>query len=78
MARTTEGKADAKGRSCIESYEVGDKVLLNTKNLPTNVVSAVYKTKLRPLVIGPITVVAKKGLAYTLNLPHKLRAQPVF
>ena len=51
--------ADAKGRSCIDSYEVGDQVLLNAKNLPTKVVSAVYKTKLRPRFIGPFTVVAK-------------------
>ena len=71
-------QADAKGRGCIKSYQVGDQVLLNAKNLPTKVVSAVYKTKLRPRYIGPFTVVAKKGLAYTLNLPHKLRTHPVF
>ena len=71
-------QADAKGRGCIESYEVGDQVLLNAKNLPTNVVSAVFKTKLRPRYIGPFTVVAKKGLAYTLNLPRRLRTHPVF
>ena len=40
--------ADQKGRKCIVSYAVGDQVLLNAKNLPTKVVSAVYKTKLRP------------------------------
>ena len=73
-----EEQADAKGRGCIESYAVGDQVLLNAKNLPTNVVSAVFKTKLRPRFIGPFTVVAKKGLAYTLNLPRKLRTHPVF
>ena len=28
-------QADAKGRGCIDSYEVGDQVLLNAKNLPT-------------------------------------------
>ena len=39
---------DTKGRSCIESYEVGNQVLLNAKNLPTNVVFAVFKTKLLP------------------------------
>ena len=27
-------QTDAKCRSCIESYEVGDQVLLNAKNLP--------------------------------------------
>ena len=29
-------QADAKNRSCIECYKVGDQVLLNAKNLPTN------------------------------------------
>ncbi|CAH0489197.1 unnamed protein product [Peronospora farinosa] len=70
--------ADAKGRSCIGCYEVGDQVLRYAKNLPTKVVSAVYKTKLRPRFIGTFTVVAKKGLAYTINLPRKLRTHPVF
>ena len=40
--------------------------------------SAVFKKKLRPRFIGPFTVVAKKGLAYTLNPPRKLRIHPVF
>ena len=71
-------QADANGRGCIDCYEVGDQVLLNAKNLPTKLVSAVFKTKLRPRFVGPFTVVAKKGLAYTLNLPHKLRTDPVF
>ena len=71
-------QADAKGRGCIDSYEVGDQVLLNAKNLPTNVVSAVVNTKLSPRFIGPFTVTAKKGLAYTLNLPRKLRTHPSF
>ena len=66
-------QADDKDRVCIEGYKVGDQVLPNTKNLPTNVVSAVVKTKLRQRFIGPFTVVAKKGLAYTLSLPRKMR-----
>ena len=45
-------QAGSKGRGCIVSYEVGDQVLLNVKNLPTNVVSAVFTTKLRPRFIG--------------------------
>jgi hypothetical protein len=71
-------QADAKGRGNVESYEVGDLVLLNAKNLPTHAVSAVFKTKLRPRFVGPFTVVPKKGLAYTLNLPKKMRTHPVF
>uniref|UniRef100_H3H8X9 Tf2-1-like SH3-like domain-containing protein n=1 Tax=Phytophthora ramorum TaxID=164328 RepID=H3H8X9_PHYRM len=41
-------------------------------------VSAVFKTKLRTRFIGPFKVMAKKGLAYTLNLPKKMRTHPVF
>ncbi|EGZ04915.1 hypothetical protein PHYSODRAFT_399714, partial [Phytophthora sojae] len=40
--------------------------------------SAVFKTKLRPRFVGPYKVVAKKGLAYTPNLPKKMRTHPVF
>ena len=69
-------EADAKGRRFIESYEVGDQVLPNAKDLSTNVVSAVLKTKMLPRFIGSFTVVVKKGLAYTLNLPRKLRTPP--
>ncbi|KAG2804412.1 hypothetical protein PC129_g9573 [Phytophthora cactorum] len=70
--------ADVQGRGNVERFEVGDLVLLNAKNLPTNAVSEVFKTKLRPSFIGPFKVVAKKGLAYTLNLPKKMRTYPEF
>ena len=36
------------------------------------------KTVLSPRFIGPFTVVVKMGFDHTLNLPHKLRTQPVF
>ena len=71
-------QADAKGKSCIERYEVGDQVSLDAKNLSGNVVSAVCKTKLRSRSTGPFTIVAKKGLAYTLKLPRKLCTHSVF
>ncbi|GMF31000.1 unnamed protein product [Phytophthora fragariaefolia] len=71
-------RADAKGRSNVNSYEVGDLVLLNANNLPTHAVSAVLKTQLRPRFIGPFKVVAKKGLAYTINLSNKMRTHPAF
>ena len=38
-------QADAKGRGCIDSYEVGDQVLLKAKNLRANVVSSVFKSR---------------------------------
>ncbi|OWZ09344.1 LOW QUALITY PROTEIN: polyprotein [Phytophthora megakarya] len=52
--------------------EVGDRVLLNAKNLLTHAVFAVFKTKMRPRFIEQFKVVAKKGLAYMLNLPKKM------
>ncbi|GMF52190.1 unnamed protein product [Phytophthora fragariaefolia] len=73
-----KGHADARGQNNLASYSVGDLVLLNAKNLPTHAVSAAFKTKLRPRYIGPFKVVAKMGLAYTLNLPKKIRTHPVF
>ncbi|POM81142.1 LOW QUALITY PROTEIN: Pol protein [Phytophthora palmivora] len=69
-------QADARGRRNVWKFEVGDLVLLNAKNLPTHAVFEVFKTKLRPRFIGP--VVAKKGLAYKLNRPKKMRTYPVF
>ena len=71
-------QAGGKGRECIDSYEVVEQVLLNAKNLPTNVVSSAFKTKFRPRFIGPFKVIAKKGIDYTLKLPRKLRTPPVF
>ncbi|KAG2890239.1 hypothetical protein PC117_g24511 [Phytophthora cactorum] len=54
---------------------------VNEGNLATSQdigAGGVFKTKLRPRFIGPFKIVAKKGLAYTLNLPKKMRTHPVF
>lgn len=40
--------------------------------------SAVFKTKFCPLFIGPLKVIAKKGLVYTRYLLRKLRTHPLF
>ena len=75
--------ADAKSRSCIESYEVSDQVLLYAKNLHTNVVSAVVKTKLLPRFIGPFYGRGEEGYCVYVQLtaqipytPHLLRWPP--
>lgn len=39
--------------------------------------SSVFNIKLRPCFLEPFTVTAKKGLAYALHLPRKLRTNPV-
>ena len=46
----------------------------NAKKLPRNVAD---KTNLRPRFVRPVTVVTKKSLTYTLNLPYKLRTLSV-
>ena len=57
---------------CIEQYKIVDQESLHVKNLPTNVVSAVFKPKWCPRFIGPFTVVTEKGQAYTLSLSRNL------
>ena len=57
-------------------YEVGDKVLLSTKNINLKTLGT---KKLMPKYIGPYTVVAKVGAsAVKLELPKDSRIHPVF
>ena len=53
-------------------------ILLNAKNLPTNVVSTVFKTKLRPRFIGPFTVVGQEGSFVYAQLTAQIAYTPVF
>ena len=61
--------SDRHGRGNMHAFQIGDLVLLNAKNLPTQAVSAVDSTKLRPRFIGPFTVIGVHGNSYTLDLP---------
>ena len=61
-----------------KSYKVVYQVLRYATKSLTNVLSAVFNTKLRPRFIRVFTVIAKKFLVYTLNLPCKLRTETVF
>jgi hypothetical protein len=64
------------------SYDVGDQVLLNTKNIHLKRASNRRSTpKLLPKWIGPFPIIAKvpgTGLAYKLELPDTLSIHPVF
>ena len=53
-------QADKNGRVNLLSFEVGDLVLLNSKNLPTNAAPDVFKTKLKPWFGKPYKVIVKK------------------
>ncbi|GJP34010.1 hypothetical protein CLOM_g18492, partial [Closterium sp. NIES-68] len=66
--------ADMKRREI--SYEVGDKVLLSTKNIRLKIPGA---RKLFPRWIGPFEVITRVGaVAYKLKLPDTLRIHNVF
>ncbi|KAE8901559.1 hypothetical protein PF003_g14372 [Phytophthora fragariae] len=75
---TQKEQSDHQGRTNTQVFEVGDQVLLNAKNLPTQAVSAVGSTKLRPCFVGPFTVIGVHGHAYTLDLPSSMATHPTF
>ncbi|GMF44509.1 unnamed protein product [Phytophthora fragariaefolia] len=69
---------DRQGCRNTHMFQLGDQVLLNAKNLPTQAVSAVGSTKLRPRFVGPFTVIGVHGHAYTLDLPSSMATHPTF
>ncbi|KAE8991932.1 hypothetical protein PR002_g20703 [Phytophthora rubi] len=71
-------QSDRQGRKNTQVFKLGDQVLLNANNLPTQAVSAVGSTKLRPRFVGPFTVIGVHGHAYTLDLPSSMATHPTF
>ena len=67
--------ADKKRREL--ELNVGDEVLLSTRNLPVQV-AAGGSRKLGPLYCGPFTVLEKLTSAYRLRLPPHMKVHPVF
>ena len=58
-------------------FQVGDQVLLSTKNLPMQVVVG-RSRKLGPLYCGSFTVLEKYMAAYKLKLPPHMKIHPTF
>ncbi|KAE8984240.1 hypothetical protein PR001_g23234 [Phytophthora rubi] len=75
---TQKEHSDRQGRKNTHMFQLGDQVLLNAKNLPTQAVSAVGSTKLQPRFVGPFTVIGVHGHAYTLDLPSSMATHPTF
>ncbi|KAE9292795.1 hypothetical protein PF008_g24971 [Phytophthora fragariae] len=71
-------QSDRQGRKNTQVFAMGDQVLLNAKNLPTQAVSAVGSTKLRPRFVVPFTVIGFHDHAYTLDLPSSMATHPTF
>lgn len=62
-----------------QTFEVGDKVYLSTKNLNNEHTGLPNSSKLGPKWIGPYSVVRRvHNHAYELNLPPKVRLHRVF
>ena len=58
-------------------FQVGDEVLLSTRNLPVQV-AAGGSSKLGPLYCGPFKILEKYTAAYKLDLPPHMKIHPVF
>jgi hypothetical protein len=58
------------------NFDVGDRVLVSTKNLKLKVRK---DTKLLPKYVGPVTIVRRIGpVAYKVELPHQWKVHDVF
>ncbi|GMF56443.1 unnamed protein product [Phytophthora fragariaefolia] len=69
---------DNNGKGNTNEFKVGSLVLLATQNLAKHAVSDFGASKLAPRFIGPFTVLAKHGNAYTLDIPSSMRLHPTF
>ena len=73
-----KGNADKHGIPKVFLFNVGHLVLLYRVNLPKHVVTNVGSRKLLPKFIGLARVLHRKGNAYTIELPHRMRTHPTF
>ena len=65
-----KGYADRRRREL--EFDVGDQVLLSTRNLPVQVAVG-GSIKLGPLYCGPFTVLEKYTAAYKIKLPPHMK-----
>ncbi|POM60118.1 Pol protein [Phytophthora palmivora] len=70
--------SDKKGRGNLNVFKQGELVLLDTKKLPTNLVSSVGSNKLKHRFIGPFAGLDRHGTAYTIDLPKSMATHPTF
>ncbi|GMF50943.1 unnamed protein product [Phytophthora fragariaefolia] len=70
--------ADNNGRGNSNEFKVGSLVLLATQNLIKHAVFDFGASKLAPRFIGPFTVLAKHGNAYTLDILSSMSLHPTF
>jgi len=71
--------ADARGRNNQHIFNIGDLVLLSTKDLSTSALPTMQSNKLQPRFLGPFKVLKRIGeVSYKLDIPSYLRLHPTF
>ncbi|KAE9025245.1 hypothetical protein PR003_g12919 [Phytophthora rubi] len=70
--------ADRRGRRHLETFAVGDRVLLSTTGIQAAAITNLGANKFAPRFIGPFKVTKVLGDAYTLQLPSAIRLHPTF
>ncbi|GMF45610.1 unnamed protein product [Phytophthora fragariaefolia] len=70
--------SDRNGRGNLNVFNVGDLVLLATRNLPLDTVSSVRSSKRKHRFIGPFAVLGTHGNAYVIDLPKSMKTSPMF
>ncbi|GMF35168.1 unnamed protein product [Phytophthora fragariaefolia] len=70
--------AGRNGRGNLNVFNVGDLVLLDSRNLPLDTVSSVKSNKLKHRFVGPFAVLGRHGNAYTIDLPKSMKTHPTF
>ncbi|CAI5740200.1 unnamed protein product [Peronospora destructor] len=68
--------ADKRGRKNMDTFQIGDKVLLSTDEFRDSAVTNLGASNLAPPFIGPFTILKTIGDAYTLDIPTSLRLHP--
>ncbi|CAI5726883.1 unnamed protein product [Peronospora destructor] len=62
----------------MDTFRIGDKVILSTNGLWDSAVTNSGASKLAPCFIGPFAILKTIGDAYTLDIPMPLRLHPTF
>ncbi|GMF50475.1 unnamed protein product [Phytophthora fragariaefolia] len=70
--------SDRNGRGNLNVFNVGDLVLLDTRNLPLDTVSSVGSNKLKHRFIGPFAALGRHDNAYTIDLPKSMKTHQMF
>ncbi|POM76488.1 Pol protein [Phytophthora palmivora] len=73
-----KGYSAKHGRETLNVFNVGELVLLDTKNLPLKKVSSVESNNLKHRFFGTFAVLARHGAEYTIDLLKSITTRPTF